>query len=132
MSRLLLLAAGSLFLGSANGALQGATCYNDDGQILEGDVPCNPNADQSFCCGIHWTCLDSGVCSDQNTTQLISPGEALLARATCTDRTFKSDACPQFCLGGMAYLHTVIAKARAEAADVPCRPRSRHYVILGQ
>lgn len=96
---LLLLLAGSLLVACA-GCLQGSTCYNDDGGIIEDDVPCNPDAEQSFCCGKYWTCLDSGVCSDQNTTQLIGSENTLLARATCTDRTFKSDVCPQFCLGG--------------------------------
>ena len=96
---LLLLLAGSLLVAFAS-SLQGSTCYNDDGVIIEDDVPCKPDAEQSFCCGKYWTCLDGGVCSDQNTTQLVGTEQTLLARATCTDRTYKSNACPQFCLGG--------------------------------
>ncbi|CAF9925487.1 MAG: hypothetical protein HETSPECPRED_005850 [Heterodermia speciosa] len=90
-----------LFLTKANSNLAGATCYDYDGTIQPGDVPCNPDAGQSFCCGGYWTCLGNGVCSDQNTTQLIGSGQTLLARATCTDPTFGSTVCPQFCLGDL-------------------------------
>ncbi|KAL8784860.1 MAG: hypothetical protein Q9195_008877 [Heterodermia aff. obscurata] len=88
------------FLTTTSANLAGAPCYDDDGTIQPGDVPCNPDTGQSFCCGKYWTCLGNGVCSDQNTTQLIGSGETLLARATCTDPTFGSTVCPQFCLGG--------------------------------
>lgn len=99
LRNLVLLLAASLLVTLAS-CLQGSTCYNDNGVIIEDDVPCSPNAEQSFCCGKYWTCLDGGFCSDQNTTQLVGTQDTLLARATCTDRTFKSDACPKFCLGG--------------------------------
>lgn len=124
----LLLWFGSLLIALANCSLQGAPCYNDDGKIIKGDVACNPDAEQSFCCGEYWTCLDSGVCSDQNTTQFIGSAETLLARATCTDRTYSSSTCPQFCLGSELVQLRVHLNERV-ADLLSCRPRSRYHPV---
>lgn len=75
-------------------------CYNTDGSVMTGDLPCNTDLEHSFCCGASWTCLSRGICSDLNTTQSAINGSPIpaLQRATCTDRTWYSGECPQFCL----------------------------------
>ena len=107
------------------GDLTGAPCYNDDGQVQAGDVACDPTAQHSFCCGEDWTCLDNGICSNQNTTQFFGSAQALLARATCTDRTWTSFHCPHFCLGGQ--LASLEHEKKANA--IFYRPRTRNHAF---
>ena len=77
-------------------------CYNHDGSIVVNDTACSPELKNSFCCGPGWTCLDNGICSNHNTTDLTHQ-EAGQQRASCTDRTFESDQCPQFCPGNTGF-----------------------------
>ena len=73
-------------------------CYNHDGSVVVNDTSCQPELKQSFCCGSGWACLDNGICSNHNTTS-ITDMVAGQQRATCTDRSFPSDRCPQYCQG---------------------------------
>ena len=77
-------------------------CYNHDGSIVREDTACNPDLEQSFCCGPGWTCLDNGICSNHNTTDLTNQA-AGQQRASCTDQSFESDQCPQFCPGNPGF-----------------------------
>ena len=88
-----------LFTGLSHCESQ-AKCYDVDGRVVEGDAPCNPDAENSPCCGLYWTCLDTGVCTQESTKQILRHEETLLARGTCTDRSWASAQCPNFCLGG--------------------------------
>ena len=56
-------------------------------------MPCFPDLEDSPCCGKNGTCLANGLCQNSKSN--------LTARGTCTDRTWKSSNCPQFCLKSM-------------------------------
>lgn len=73
-------------------------CYNHDGSVVIRDTPCRPELKQSFGCGPGWACLDNGICSNHNTTG-ITGMVAGQQRASCTDPSFPSDQCPQYCPG---------------------------------
>jgi hypothetical protein len=66
-------------------------CHFPDGIQATGNTPCYKNGSVSVCGGPGFTCLSNGLCQQgQN-----------LFRGTCTDSTWKNDACPNFCTSGM-------------------------------
>lgn len=68
-----------------------ALCYFPDRTRLLNDQPCIVNGtEDSFCCGPQATCMSDKLCWDGGTGYV---------RGSCTDVTWKSSACPQFCLG---------------------------------
>ena len=71
-----------------------AVCYYPNGDISD-DLSCNPSAVNSTCCQRNWTCLSNGVCGLMNST-----GDVNYGRHSCTDKTWNSPSCPQFCLMG--------------------------------
>ena len=76
-------------------------CYNPNGQINSIDVPCDPNALVSMCCGDQALCLSNGLCrttNDPPTDRNIS-----YARGTCTDNQWGSSICPQLCLSSKIF-----------------------------
>ena len=107
----------SLFLVASVSLFQsvsaGSACYYPNGDLNPDDVPCNPSADVSVCCGRGWTCLSNGVCmlsQDSSVGSISRIGSTY--RTSCTDRSWNSPACPSFCKGvfhlsleGIAPLH---------------------------
>jgi hypothetical protein len=74
----------------ARGASQ---CYFPSGS-KSSDVPCDPDADVSMCCGSRDACLSSGLCLIPGT----GPDEGIgFARGSCTDQSWDSAICPQRC-----------------------------------
>ena len=76
---------------------QGRDCYDADGSVLVGDRAFYPEREQYFCCGALWACISSGICSRANNKEIAPSGGSPLRRGTCTDRTWSSAECPQFC-----------------------------------
>jgi hypothetical protein len=72
-----------------------SSCYLPDGTIDFKHKPCNTSAEQSACCGATDACLSNGYCFQQYAVDQVWNNR--LARGTCTDKTWASDACPQFC-----------------------------------
>lgn len=76
-------------------------CFFPNGKTAVGDIPCNPTAADSVCCGKGWTCLSSKVCEfnqdspDSDVDNSI--GEQW--RGSCTDKDWQSGLCPKFCYG---------------------------------
>lgn len=69
-------------------------CFYPDGSRIFADIPCLRNGDEdSVCCGPVATCLSNKICWD---------GGSGYVRGSCTDPTWKSSACPQFCLSRYA------------------------------
>lgn len=85
--------------------ISGSLCYDWDGSILHRHKPCRPDLHQSYCCPRYWTCLDNGICSNQNTTDLMGSWATgtFLVRGSCTDLTWANDRCPRFCDPGSKY-----------------------------
>lgn len=71
------------------------SCYYPDGTYKSADRPCIDNGTQeSFCCGSQGViCLSDKVCYNNQANEPFT-----YVRGSCTDQSFKSSACPQFCL----------------------------------
>ncbi|KAL8794381.1 MAG: hypothetical protein Q9195_003079 [Heterodermia aff. obscurata] len=69
-------------------------CYYPDGTDSD-DIPCHPTADVSFCCARASACLSNLVC--ENPPNRASGFTGDYARGSCTDKSWNSTACPQFC-----------------------------------
>lgn len=71
------------------------TCYNQNDSIDPPSVPCYPanstGTSQSFCCPVGRQCYTNGLCGPSNT-------DPNYGRLSCTDPTWRSPECPQFCL----------------------------------
>lgn len=73
-----------------------ALCYYPDGTAAPGDVPCSDSTENSVCCGTGYACLSNGICQATG-DELKKPGATEFVRGSCTDKTFRSSACPSFC-----------------------------------
>jgi hypothetical protein len=75
-------------------------CYYP-GFEAPGDHPCDPDAEESVCCGTGGgsMCLTNNAC--------VRPGHDM-ARGSCTDKSWKSGACPQFCTKGCMCLISIL------------------------
>lgn len=78
-----------------------ATCYFPSGDVAFGNVPCNPDAEVSTCCGDASSCLANGLCAVGDTSDglggFLNSGVEF-ARGACTDPTWQDPACFQHCL----------------------------------
>jgi hypothetical protein len=63
-----------------------STCYYPDKSIASNDLPCT-NSTVSACCASDSYCLDNGLCIT----------DMVLNRGSCTDQTWKSAECAQYC-----------------------------------
>ncbi|KAK4497907.1 hypothetical protein PRZ48_010562 [Zasmidium cellare] len=67
-------------------------CYTPNGSVWEGATPCNQTADESHCCGMNDFCLSNGHC-----LQAEGSYANRIGRGTCTDSSWRSEACPYEC-----------------------------------
>lgn len=66
-------------------------CYNPDQSIaIYNNYACNLSANVSVCCSVGSICLDNKICQSGN-------GQTI--RGACTDSTWQSSECPQYCVG---------------------------------
>ena len=72
-----------------------STCFYPSGAEASQDFVCNPLAKTSFCCGLGYACLGNKLCV--RTAEATDNNPALFNRGSCTDQTFESPDCPQFC-----------------------------------
>ena len=66
-------------------------CYQPDGTLAWGDYACDLSNSDSTCCGGSMICLNNQMCWSES--------EGAYYRGSCTDKTWKSSNCPQFCTG---------------------------------
>lgn len=64
-------------------------CYLPDGDLVQEDTPCSSDEEVSPCCGEESVCVANGLC--------LKTKPKFLYRGTCTDHTWNSPSCPQFC-----------------------------------
>lgn len=93
MHTLIRFVATILVLLVAQSGFARAGCYYPDGSVSEKDAPCGNAADGVACCPLGWSCVSNGLCW--------LDAESYYGRYTCSDRTWASDGCPSFCLGGL-------------------------------
>ena len=67
-------------------------CYFPDGS-LSGDTACFPNLDTSACCGVGYDCTSKGLCNKPDSDY------SSIVRGSCTDQSWGSTECPQYCVG---------------------------------
>ncbi|KAL4884800.1 hypothetical protein BJY04DRAFT_182054 [Aspergillus karnatakaensis] len=85
-------------------------CYYTDGTFgLPEQQPCFPEKENSACCGIAKTngdendyCLTSGLCLGQ-----VSGYTGFMLLNTCTDSSWESDDCPNYCPSSMRASHGI-------------------------
>jgi hypothetical protein len=71
-------------------------CYYPNGVQSDNDFPCDPNAEQSACCGGGFgsVCLSNKLCRGP---------DGNIIRGSCTDRNWNAPECAQYCLGRRSY-----------------------------
>jgi hypothetical protein len=69
-------------------------CYYPSGGLAPG-LPCFPDRPNSQCCGFGWTCLSNGLCKTGPSNE--KNFKSQFYRAGCTDQTWNSTSCAQFC-----------------------------------
>ncbi|KAF7556427.1 hypothetical protein G7Z17_g1409 [Cylindrodendrum hubeiense] len=74
-----------------------AACYYPNGDSASNDTACNPDDTYSPCCGDGYACLSDGVCQATG-DEAQSDDATEYVRGSCTDESWESDSCPQFCL----------------------------------
>ncbi|KAF9873950.1 hypothetical protein CkaCkLH20_08684 [Colletotrichum karsti] len=94
-STTLLLLAASLAATGVQGVRAAANLCFFPGGVQALDVPCDPKAEVSMCCGSVNACLSNGLCKLEDTSN--NTGIAY-ARGTCSDPTWQSPVCPQNCV----------------------------------
>lgn len=75
------------FTTAVAAALEFKDCFGADGTPASDNVPCDPTANVSSCCGPTWVCATNLYCRSRN-----DPAANFVG--TCTDRTWKDPACP--------------------------------------
>ena len=78
-------------------SLTSAICYYPNGDASPQDLPCNDETDHSTCCGPGYACLSNNICVPTGLEKQI-PNAAKYVRGSCTDKTWRSGDCPNFCV----------------------------------
>lgn len=73
-------------------------CFFPNGAIVQ-DTPCNSTLSSvSACCGPGYACLSNGLCAlTEHTPQELARNSPSFIRGSCTDKTWNSTDCPQYC-----------------------------------
>ncbi|KAI5464245.1 hypothetical protein BGZ63DRAFT_401211 [Mariannaea sp. PMI_226] len=74
-----------------------AACYYPNGKLAPNDVPCRDDISNSVCCGQGYACLSNGICQATG-DELQKEHATEYVRGSCTDRNWRSSACPLFCI----------------------------------
>ena len=72
------------------------TCYYPDGSVASADSPCHSPSIKdgaSACCNSVDICLNNGLCLSQS-------GGEMISRGSCTDQSWQSIECSQYCADG--------------------------------
>lgn len=76
----------------------GICYYPDQETIAPQDVPCRGGSGDSPCCGPGYACVSNGLCMRNNDTLDVNSADEYV-RGSCTDKNWRSAACPSFCIG---------------------------------
>lgn len=79
-------------------SLATALCYFPDGKsVPRQDTPCRSNGFATFC-GQGYACLSNNLCMLTEHVADAIPGQSKYVRGSCTDQTWNSPNCPNFCI----------------------------------
>ncbi|KAF1966445.1 hypothetical protein BU23DRAFT_574061 [Bimuria novae-zelandiae CBS 107.79] len=84
-----------LLYGRVRSLTANSLCYFPNGKQLHDYTPCNQKAGVSHCCKKTDACINNGYCFQQGRERFAYG--LRIARSSCTDRSFDSPACPQYC-----------------------------------
>lgn len=79
-----------------------AICYYPDRSLSPQDVPCSDSEGESNCCGPGYACLSNKVCRQAHRDDNGNIIKYTYGRGSCTDRNWRSSACPSFCILGLS------------------------------
>lgn len=71
-------------------------CYYPNGSVAPQDTPCLDSTTHSACCGPGYACLSNSICMATGKEQG-KAGATELVRGSCTDKSWRSGSCPNFC-----------------------------------
>ena len=85
----------ALFLQTLLGSAALATsCYYPDGSVAQDNYSCS-NEYNTTCCAAGYACLSGGICAS---SPFNDDSTSNYYRGTCTDETYTSPCCPNYCL----------------------------------
>jgi hypothetical protein len=85
-----------------------SVCYYPNGDVTPNDVPCSDSTTESVCCSLGYVCLSNGICMKSN-NPLAASSSSTYVRGSCTDQTWRSSFCPNFCVNPNAPFQDDIA-----------------------
>ncbi|KAH7176186.1 hypothetical protein EDB81DRAFT_706464 [Dactylonectria macrodidyma] len=99
-----------LFLCSLSTSLAASKCYYPNGDEAS-DFPCDPDADESVCCGggLGSVCLSNKLCLGSNGNTV---------RGSCTEEDWASSECAMYCLGADAGGTDLISCSNVTDSDI--------------
>jgi hypothetical protein len=80
------------------------SCYYPSGDLSPTDFPCTSSG-ESVCCGQGFICLSNGLCQNPS-LPADSPG--IYSRGSCTDKSWASPSCQNFCVNNNAPFHDLV------------------------
>ncbi|KAK4250208.1 hypothetical protein C7999DRAFT_11997 [Corynascus novoguineensis] len=96
-------------------------CYFPSGLEAKDDYPCDPDAEDSACCG-----RGPGVACSTNKLCVTTDGSSI--RGSCTDKNWDSPECPKFCMGAIYGGHDLISCSNVTKTDTSyCCDRARGF-----
>ena len=114
-------------------------CYYPNGDEAAYDTPCT-NADGfTACCADGYICMSNGLCHrDSDDTE----NDLIFDRGSCTDQSWESDYCPQFCTanqrgGGHSMLRCDDKRDRFvcitdDNSEPKCEQKNKYYEFEGE
>jgi hypothetical protein len=78
-----------------------SVCYYPNGDVTTSDVPCSDTTAESACCSVGYICLSNGICMQSNDS-IEAQSFSSYVRGSCTDQTWRSSYCPNFCVNANA------------------------------
>ena len=101
-------------------AISERRCYFPDGSIDTDGYVCNQtaaaNGEGSACCLHNDACYQTGTC--------FQDWSGVTYRQSCTDQSWKSPACPQYCTSAGVYTGTRLRLSGRSGADSGCGCRT--------
>ncbi|GME45757.1 hypothetical protein GTA08_BOTSDO09380 [Neofusicoccum parvum] len=105
-----LLTATTLLLAVQRGLTRATdTCYYPDGSVSDKDLPCSSSNGGAACCPQGWACMANGFC--------YLDYKDYISRYTCTDQSWTSGGCPNYCLDGTCYSDPHTSNAEANSSS---------------
>lgn len=110
-----------------------SVCFYPSGDQTPGDIACqDDSADSadSACCPQGYACINNGICMQTSVTP-IAPDSTVFEwmRSSCTDSTWRSSQCPNFCQRGPPYNDVLNGTQSMGSCDGDALSTSGYYCV---